>query len=107
MLSFPFIYLPQAFNKTVARVNICTETNSYEVNTENQLILNIGDTVFLNIEPENNPISLDEIAIEDNANQNISVDKLIGKKCGDIISGFNYYGGLVNIQIANIKRNVR
>ena len=87
--------------------NAIYSSHSYEVNTENQLILNIGDTVFLNIEPENNPISLDEIAIEDNANQNISVDKLIGKKCGDIISGFNYYGGLVNIQIANIKRNVR
>jgi hypothetical protein len=30
MLSFPFIYLPQAFNKTVARVNICTETKPGE-----------------------------------------------------------------------------
>ena len=30
MLSLPFIYLPQAFNKIVARVNICTETKPGE-----------------------------------------------------------------------------
>jgi DNA polymerase III epsilon subunit-like protein len=81
-------------------------SHAYEVITENHLTLKIGDTVFLNIDPEKNPSSLDEITIEDTVNSNISVDKLIGKKCGNIISSFNYYGGLVNVQIADIKRNV-
>ena len=30
MLSFPFIYLPQAFNKTVSCIHICTETKPGE-----------------------------------------------------------------------------
>ena len=30
MLSFPFIYLPQAFNKTNSCIHICTETKLRE-----------------------------------------------------------------------------
>jgi DNA polymerase III epsilon subunit-like protein len=78
----------------------------HKVNIDNPLTVNFGDTVFLNIDPEMHTISLDEIFIEERAKSNISVDKLIGKKCGDIINDFNYYGGLISIQIANIERNI-
>ena len=75
------------------------------IDQNNQLVVELGDFVFLNADPENNPIPLeDPIEISDNEENNISIDKLIGKRCGDIVQEFNYYGVLFTVQIANIQR---
>jgi len=75
------------------------------INRNNQLVVELRDFVFLNADPENNPTPLDDpIEISDNEDNDISIDKLIGKRCGDIVQDFNCYGVLFTIQIANIQR---
>ena len=80
------------------------ELSPYPISHDNQMIIEQGDTVFLNGEP-NNWLRLPSIKINNLEDNDVAVGKLIGRLCGDIISDFRCDGLLLTIQIANVIRS--
>lgn len=76
---------------------------AYPINTDNQLTIELGDTVHLNADPSN-CFPLDPINIGDLEDNRATIDRLIGKRCGELISEFHCDGLIFAVQIADIIR---